>query len=33
VTAAVAVTAVAVAVVRNRREHSLALPQLESSSD
>jgi putative Ca2+/H+ antiporter (TMEM165/GDT1 family) len=33
VTAFVAVTAVAMAVVRNRREHSLAMPPLESSSD
>ena len=31
VTAAVAITAVAVVVIRNRREHSLALPPLESS--
>jgi putative Ca2+/H+ antiporter (TMEM165/GDT1 family) len=31
VTGAVAVTAVAVVVIRNRREHSLALPPLESS--
>jgi putative Ca2+/H+ antiporter (TMEM165/GDT1 family) len=33
VTGTVAVTAVAAAVVRNRREHSLALPPLESSPD